>query len=98
MRAVEDAVVDIWAAHDTVMEDGGAPGQAALWSAGNLRSEVWFGWGGMKMGWAHHQGHKGRQGIRRGGTFLAMQEKWRAEIRLRCTRLRLTAEGGGGMR
>ena len=30
MRAVEDAAVDIWAAQDTGVEDGGAPGQAAL--------------------------------------------------------------------
>ena len=32
------------------------------------------------MGWTHQQGHKGKQGIRRGGTFLAVQEKWRAEM------------------
>ena len=80
MRAVEDAAVDIWAAQDTGVEDGGAPGQAALWSAGKLKSEVEFSWGGMKMGWTHQQGHKGKMGIRRGGTFLAVQEKWRAEM------------------
>ena len=33
MRAVGDAAVDIWAAQHTRVEDGGAPGQAALWSA-----------------------------------------------------------------
>ena len=56
MRAVEDhAEVDIWAAQDTGVEDGGAPGQAALWSAGKLKDEVGFGWGGMKMGWTHQQ-------------------------------------------
>ena len=55
MRAVEDVAVDIWAAQDTGVEDGGAPGQAALWSAGKLRDEVGFGWGGMKMGWTHQQ-------------------------------------------
>ena len=32
------------------------------------------------MGWTHQQGHKGKLGFRRGGTFLAVQEKWRAEI------------------
>ena len=79
-RAVEDAAVDIWAGQDTGVEDGGAPGQAALWSAGKLKDEVSFSWGGMKMGWTHQQGHKGKQGIRRGGTFLAVQEKWRAEM------------------
>ena len=31
MRAVEDAGVDVWAAQDTGVEDGGVPGQAALW-------------------------------------------------------------------
>ena len=80
MRAVEDAAVDIWAAQDTGVEDGGTPGQAALWSAGKLKSEVGFSWGGMKMGWTHQQGHKGKLGTRRGGTFLAVQEKWRAEM------------------
>ena len=30
MRAVEDVVVDIWAAQDTWVEDGGAPGKARL--------------------------------------------------------------------
>ena len=78
MRTVEDAAVGIWAAQDTWVEDGGAPGQAALWSAGKPRDEVGFGWG-VKMGWTHQQGHTGTQGIRRGGTFLAAQEKWRAE-------------------
>ena len=71
MKAVKDAAVDIWAAQDTGVEDGGAPGQAALWSAGKLKREVEFSWGGMKMGWTHQQGHKGKLGIRRGGTFLA---------------------------
>ena len=80
MRAVEDAAVDIWAAQDTGVEDGGAPGQAALWSAGRLKREMEFSWGGMKLGWTHQQGHKGKMGIRRGGTFLAVQEKWRAEM------------------
>ena len=34
------------------------------------------------MGWTHQQGHvhKGKQVIRRGGTFLAVQERWRAEM------------------
>ena len=32
------------------------------------------------MGWTHQQGHKGKQGIRRGGTFLAVQEQWRADM------------------
>ena len=80
MRAVEDAAVDIWAAQDTGMEDGGAPRQAALSSVERLKHEVGFGWGGMKMGWAHQEGHKGKRGIRRRGTFLAVQEKWRAEM------------------
>ena len=37
LKAVEDAAVDVWAAQDTGVEDGGAPGQAALWSAGKLK-------------------------------------------------------------
>ena len=82
-RAVEDAAVDIWAGQDSGVEDGGAPGQAALWSAGKLKDEVSFSWGGMKMGWTHQQGHKGKKGIRRGGG-------------LKCTRSRLTAGVGGG--
>ena len=93
MRAVEDAAVDIWAAQDTGVEDGGAPGQAALWSAGKLRDEVEFGWGGMKMGWTHQQGHKGKQGIKREG---AHSWQYRRGGGLRCTRSRLTAAGGGG--
>ena len=32
------------------------------------------------MEWTHQQGHKGKKGIRRGGTFMAVQEKWRAEM------------------
>ena len=32
------------------------------------------------MGWAHQQGHKGKQGTSRGGAFLAVQERWRAEM------------------
>ena len=32
------------------------------------------------MGWTHQQGHKGKQGIRRGGAFLTVQEQWRAEV------------------
>ena len=79
MRAVEDTAVDIWAAQDTGVGDGGAPGQAALWSAGKLNDEMGFSWG-VKMGWTHQQGHKGKQGIRRGGTFLAVQERWRVEM------------------
>ena len=50
MKAVDDAAVDIWAAQDTGVEDGGAPGQAALWSAGKLKDAAGFGWGGMRMG------------------------------------------------
>ena len=50
LQAVEDAGVDIWAAQDTGVENGGAPGQAALWSAGKLQQKVSSGWGGMKMG------------------------------------------------
>ena len=80
MRAVEDAAMAIWAAQDTGVEDGGAPRQAALWSAGRLKDEVGFGWGGMKIGWTHQQGHTGKHGIRRGWTFLAVQEQWRAEM------------------
>jgi hypothetical protein len=30
LQAVEDAGVDVWAAQDTGVEDGGSPGQAAL--------------------------------------------------------------------
>ena len=45
MRAAEDAAVDIWAAQDTGVEDGGASGQASLWSAGRLKDEVGFSWG-----------------------------------------------------
>ena len=62
------------------MGGGGSPGQAALWSAGKLKDEVGFSWGGMKMGWTHRQGHKGKQGVRRGGASLAVQERWRAEV------------------
>ena len=80
MKAVEDAAVDVWAGQDTGVEDGGAPGQAALWSAGKLKDAVGFTWGGMRMGWTHQQGHKGRKGIRRGGSFLAVQERWKAEM------------------
>ena len=36
MRAVEDAAVDIWAAHDTRAVNGGPPGQAALAEATTL--------------------------------------------------------------
>ena len=32
LQAVEDAGVDVWAAQDTGVEDGGSPGQAALWT------------------------------------------------------------------
>ena len=46
LQAVEDAGVDIWAAQDTGVEDGGSPGQAALWSAGKLQQKVGSGWGG----------------------------------------------------
>ena len=48
--------------------------------AGRLRDEVGFSWGGMKTGWTHQQGHKGKHGIKRGGAFLAVQEQWRAEV------------------
>ena len=34
----------------------------------------------MKMGWTHQQGHKVGKGLRRGGTFLAVKEDWRAEM------------------
>ena len=50
VRAMEDVAVDIWAAQDTRVEDGGAPGQAVLWSAGRLKDEVGLTWAGMKMG------------------------------------------------
>ena len=43
--------MDIWAAQDTGVEDGGAPGQAMLWSAGKLQQKVSSGWGRVKMGW-----------------------------------------------
>jgi hypothetical protein len=79
-RAVEDAKVDMWAASDTGLEDGNAPGQAALWSAGRMKRELSFGWGGEKGGWTHQQGHRGRRGLIRGGVFLAVQEQWRAEM------------------
>ena len=46
LQAVEDAGVDVWAAQDTGVEDGGSPGQAALWSAGKLQQKVGSGWGG----------------------------------------------------
>ena len=72
--------MDIWAAQDTGVEYGGAPGQVALWSAGKLKDDVGFSWGGMKMGWTHQQFHEGKLGIRRGGTSLAVPEKWRAEM------------------
>jgi hypothetical protein len=80
LQAVEDAGVDVWAAQDTGVEDGGSPGQAALWSAGKLQQKVASGWGGRKMGWTHQQGHKVGKGLRRGGTFLAVKEDWRAEM------------------
>ena len=80
LQAVEDAGVDVWAAQDTGVEDGGSPGQAALWSAGKLQQKVGSGWGGRKMGWTHQQGHKVGKGLRRGGTFLAVKEDWRAEM------------------
>ena len=34
LRAVEDVGVDVWAAQGTGVEDGGSPGQTALWSKG----------------------------------------------------------------
>ena len=34
----------------------------------------------MRIGWARQQGYKGKKGIRRGGSFLAVQEKWKAEM------------------
>jgi hypothetical protein len=34
----------------------------------------------MKMGWTHQQGHKVGKGLRRGGTFIAVKEDWRAEM------------------
>ena len=80
LQAVEDVGVNIWAAQDTGVEDGGAPGQAALWSAGKLQQKVSSGWGGMKMWWTHRQGHKVNRGLRTGGTFIAVKEDWRAEI------------------
>ena len=80
LQAVEDAGVDVWAAQDTGVEDGGSPGQAALWSAGKLQQRVASGWDGRKMGWTHQQGHKVDKGLRRGGTFLAVREDWRAEM------------------
>ena len=80
LKAVEDAGVDVWAAQDTGVEDGGSPGQAALWSAGKLQQKVSSGWGGIKMGWTHQQGHKVGKGLRRGGTFIAVKEGWRAEM------------------
>ena len=80
LAAVTDASVDVWAASDTGVDDAGAPGQALLWGAGKLQDEVSFGWGGRRMGWTHQQGHKGRQGLRRGGVFLAVKEQWRAEM------------------
>ena len=43
MRAVEDVAVDVWATQDTWVEDGGEPGQTALWSAGKLKDEVGCG-------------------------------------------------------
>jgi len=46
LQAVEDVGVDVWAAQDTGVEDGGSPGQAALWSAGKLQQKVSSGWGG----------------------------------------------------
>ena len=35
-----------WAAQDTGVEDGEAPGQTALWSAGRPKDEVGLNWGG----------------------------------------------------
>ena len=64
-----DLRVDVWAAQDTDVEDGGSPGQAVLWSAGNLQQRVSSGWGRRKMGWTHQQGHKVGRGLRRGGTL-----------------------------
>ena len=40
--------------------------------------ELWVG--GVKMGWTHQQGHKVNKGLRRGGTFIAVKEDWRAEM------------------
>ena len=40
MRPEEDAAVDIWAAQDTGVEDGGAPGQAAVMPLGTYRQRV----------------------------------------------------------
>ena len=45
------------------------------------------------MGWTHQQGHKGKQGIRGGGAFLAVQEKWRAEMH----KVKADSRGWGGM-
>ena len=32
------------------------------------------------MEWTHQQGHKVDKGLRRGGTFIAVKEDWRAEM------------------
>jgi hypothetical protein len=80
LKAVGDAGVDVWAAQDTGVEIGGSSGQASLWNAGNLQQMVSSGWGGMKMGWTHQQGHKVGNGLKRGGTFIAVKEDWRAEM------------------
>ena len=45
LRAVEYAGVDVWAAQDTGVEEGGSPGQVALWSAGKLQQRMSSGWG-----------------------------------------------------
>ena len=55
LKAVEDAGVDVWATQDTGMDDGGSPGQAALWSAGKLQQKVSSGWGWRNGLWSQNQ-------------------------------------------
>ena len=52
--------------------------------------ELWVG--GVKMGWTHQQGHNVNKGLRRGGTFIAMKEDWRAEMH----KVRTDSRGPGG--
>ena len=45
MEAMTDADVDLLGLVDTGVEDGSAPGQALLWSAGKLKAETARHWG-----------------------------------------------------
>ena len=76
--AMGDAEVDLLGLVDTGVEDGSAPGQALLWSAGKLRMEMARHWGGTAMLWQHSEGAKGaRSKAAKNGCALAVSERWK---------------------